>query len=198
MSFASAVTLEQAISGKTLPSYVKGVLYDSEAWSFTPTVEQRNPALYYRQAAAAAHGAGLIFIAAPALNLVARSTSASVTRNQAFLAQGLPQAVAAGADVYAIQSQSLERQASSYRSFVQAASAQAWAANPHVSVIAGLSSNPPGAAVTAAQLTAAASSVNASISGFWMNIPGNGPQCPTCNPANPQVAIDALAQLAAG
>ena len=54
-----------------------------------------------------------------------------------------------------LQAQSLERDTATYRSFVTAAAAQASAAQPGVTLLAGLSTNPPGAPVTTEHLLAA-------------------------------------------
>ena len=55
-------------------------------------------------------------------------------------------------DVVELQAQSLERGTSTYATFVRDAAAQARAANPRVAILAGLSTNPPGAEVTSQQL----------------------------------------------
>ena len=59
------------------------------------------------------------------------------------------------ADVIELQAQSLERDAAAYASFVSTATSQAVAANPGVAVLAGLSTNPPGAPVDGQHLAAA-------------------------------------------
>ena len=43
VTFASAAALENAISRGQLSAGTYGVLYDPEAWSFTPVTEQRDP-----------------------------------------------------------------------------------------------------------------------------------------------------------
>ncbi len=30
------------------------------------------------------------------------------------------------------------------------------------------------------------------VDGYWLNIPGNGPRCPTCNTARPDIGVKAL------
>jgi hypothetical protein len=91
-----------------------------------------------------------------------------------------------------LQAQSLERDPPAYATFVREASAQARAGNPDVAVLAGLSTNPPGAAVNSQQLTAAIQASRAAVDGYWLNIPGNGPRCPTCHAAQPDVGIAVL------
>ena len=65
-----------------------GVLYDVEAWPFTPRAEQQNPAAAARQALATAHAHGLKLIVAPALNLTTLLPT-SGPRWRQFLDQGL-------------------------------------------------------------------------------------------------------------
>jgi hypothetical protein len=64
-----------------------------------------------------------------------------------------------------------------------------------VTVLAGLSTNPPGAAVTSQQLTAAIRATSGVVSGYWLNIPGRGPRCPTCNTPRPDLARQILGAL---
>ena len=91
-----------------------------------------------------------------------------------------------------LQAQSLERDTSSYVTFVREAAAQARAANPRVAILAGLSTNPPGAEVTSEQLTAAIHATRGIVDGYWLNIPGRGPRCPGCNSPRPDVGRAAL------
>ena len=72
------------------------------------------------------------------------------------------------------------------------AAAQARAANPRVAILAGLSTNPPGAEVTTGQLAAAIRVTRGTVDGYWLNIPGRGPRCPTCNSPRPDVGRAAL------
>lgn len=95
-------------------------------------------------------------------------------------------------DVLELQAQSLERSTSTYAAFVRDAAAQARAANPRVAILAGLSTNPPGAEVTSQQLRAAIHATRVVADGYWLNIPGRGPGCPTCNSPRPEVGQAAL------
>jgi hypothetical protein len=78
---------------------------------------------------------------------------------------------------------------------VHQAARQARAANPRVTILAGLSTNPPGAEVTSQQLTAAIRATSGVVSGYWLNIPGRGPRCPTCNAPRPDLARQLLGAL---
>lgn len=196
VTFASAAALTAAVSGGRLAAGTYGVLYDPEAWSYTPLAEQRDPVGAASRAAAAAHAHGLRLIVTPALNLgTVLSPGAKGPRWRTFLSLRLAGRLARVADVIEVQAQSLERDAGTYASFVRAAASQARTANPAVSVLAGLSTNPPGAPVDGSQLAAAVGASRSAVAGYWLNIPGAGPRCPTCNPPRPDLAIEILRQL---
>ena len=42
------------------------------------------------------------------------------------------------------------------------------------------------------ELTAAIQATKSLVDGYWLNIPGQGPRCPTCNPPRPDVGIAAM------
>jgi len=196
VTFASAAALESAVNGGQIPPGTWGVLYDPEAWSFTPAVEQRDPVLAATQAAAVAHAHGLRLIVTPALNLTTVLQPGSAQpRWQQFLGLDLIGRLARVADVIELQAQSLELDSGTYAGFVKAAAAQASAANPAVTVLAGLSTNPPGAPVSSQHLTAAILATRSLVAGYWLNIPGQGPRCPTCNAPRPDIAIQTLQAL---
>jgi hypothetical protein len=94
--------------------------------------------------------------------------------------------------VVELQAQSLERDTGTYTSFVHQATAQARAARPGVTVLAGLSSNPPGAPVTSQHLAGVIRATRSLVDGYWLNIPGPGSRCPTCSAPAPGVAQQAL------
>jgi hypothetical protein len=196
LTFGAVAVLEETIAAGELPPGTRAVLYDPEAWQFTPEPEQRDPARAMARAAALAHGHGLAIIVAPALSLTTvRRRRGNVPRWRRYLDLGLAQAAAQAADVVELQAQSLERDAATYQAFVRAAAAQARAANPGVSVLAGLSTNPPGAPVATGQLRAAVRATRATVDGYWLNIPRPGPHCPTCNPPQPGIGIELLRDL---
>jgi hypothetical protein len=192
VTFTAVADLVRAVTQRQLPPGTGAVLYDPEAWSLTPAAEQRNPGQAAQQAAAAAHAHGLQLIVAPALNLVTVRGRSPAPRWQQFLSLRIAAAVAAHADIVELQAQSLERDTAGYASFVRQAAAQVTTANPRATVLAGLSTNPPGAAVSSQQLTAAIQATRGTVGGYWLNIPGQGPKCPTCNASNPQTGIQVL------
>lgn len=196
VTFASAAALEDAISHGRLGAGIYGVLYDPEAWSFTPVTEKRDPVRAATAAAAVAHAHGLRLIVAPALNLTTvLGPAGQQPRWRKFLSLHLISQLARVADVIELQAQSLERDTATYASFVRTATSQATAVNPGISVLAGLSTNPTGAPVDSQHLTAAIDATRSAVTGYWLNIPGPGARCPTCNPARPDIAIQVLRQL---
>jgi hypothetical protein len=196
-SFSSYAALQAAFAAGSIPSSVQAIMYDDEAWRFTPIEEQHNFALYVQKAADLVHSHHMQLIATPATDLVSvlDPLGQGSTYNR-FLSLNIIKAAAQSADVVEIQAQGSEARLSTYAPFVHAAAAQANAANPHVVVLAGLSTNPDGQKVTGQQLYAAFQATSSDVSGYWLNIPGNqGGYCPRCGTPQPQVAINFLRML---
>jgi hypothetical protein len=179
VTFASYAAMQKAFASHTIPASVKAVVYDNEAWSFTPAQEQRQPGLYDQLAAELAH----------VIN------PAGGNSYQNFLRLGIAGAAARSADVYEIQAQGSELHTSTYVNFVRQAAEQARAANAHVIVLAGLSTNPGGQHVTGEDLYRAVMATQSMVSGYWLNIPAGGQYCPRCGTPQPQVAVDFLKRL---
>jgi len=192
VTFSAVAGLRQAVTGQQLPDGTRAVLYDPEAWSFTPRAEQLAPAQAAQRALSLARAHGLRLIVAPALNLTTVRPGLSGPRWRQFLDLGLAGQLAKAADVIELQAQSLERSTRTYAAFVRAAAAQARKANPAVQVLAGLSTNPPGAGVSSRQLIAAIRATKGLVDGYWLNIPGQGARCPTCNAPRPDIGRDVL------
>ena len=196
VTFSSVSALRQAVDGGQLPSGTRAVLYDPEVWPYTPVSEQRNPVLAAQQAAAITRAHHLSLIVAPALDLATAQPRPGGPLWRRYLRLNLAGAIAKVASVVEVQAQSLEREPRTYRAFVRAAAAQARAASPHVTVLAGLSTNPPGPAVSGQQLASAVQASSAAVSGYWLNIPGQGPRCPACNAPRPDLARQMLGEFA--
>jgi len=193
VTFASAVALESAVKAGQLPPGTFGVLYDPEAWVFTPVAEQQNPVQAATAAAAVAHAHGIRLIVAPALDLTTVLAPGGADPDwRQFLDLDLVGRLAKVADVVELQAQSLEQDTSVYTAFVRAAAAQASAARPGIDLLAGLSTNPPGAPMEARQLMAAIQATRSVVDGYWLNVPVPGLQCPTCNAARPGIAVQVL------
>ena len=52
-----------------------------------------------------------------------------------------------------------------------------------------------GKTVTAAQLTDAVTATRSVVDGFWMNVPGQSAECPTCTQPLPGLAVTVLRAL---
>ena len=195
-SFTSYASLQTAFANGTIPSSVKAILYDIEDWKFTPTVEQQHFAAYTQKAANLVHSHHMLLISTPATDLV-RTLDPGAKGNvySLFLSLHIIQKVAQYADVVEIQAQGSEANTSAYTQFVKAAAAQAKTAKASVTVLAGLSTNPDGQKVNGQQIYAAFQATHNSISGYWLNIPGQSSYCPKCGKPQPQVAIAFLRLL---
>ena len=196
VTFSSVSALRQAVDGGQLPAGTRAVLYDPEVWPYTPVSEQRNPVQAAQQAAAITRAHHLTLIVAPALDLATAQPRSGGPLWRQYLRLNLVGAIARVAAVVEVQAQSLEREPQAYRAFVRAAAAQARAANPDVTVLAGLSTNPPGPVVSGQQLASAIQASSAAVSGYWLNIPGQGPRCPACNAPRPDLARQMLGEFA--
>lgn len=177
-----------AAFGKAIGHLHRGqwVLYDNEHWSFTPVNEQRHPAAYMRKFARLAHQHGLKVIEAPARDLMAVpggdcTRQQGQTTDKAYLACRIPRD-ARFADIYEIQAQADQPTASGYARFVKAARRQARAANPHIVLLAGLTTDRGG---SAAQILACWKVTSKLVAGYWMNT----------NAGTVRVATDALTQI---
>lgn len=194
--FRSYDDLKRALESGKLPKETKAVLWDPEAWQFTPPEEQHDIAKYAQLAAEAVHGRGLLFIATPATDLErALSPGVKTNRYDEFLRLGIAGAAARYADIYEVQAQGSLGNLALYTRFVKGAVAQARAANPKVIVFAGLSTNPSGKHVTPKDLYDAVMATRNDVAGYWLNIPGGGPACPKCGEPQPQVAVELIRML---
>ena len=70
ISLKSFGAIREALQSGALGPEIKGVMYDYEKWRFTPVEEQTNPAGYVAEAAKLVRARGLLFLTAPAVNLV--------------------------------------------------------------------------------------------------------------------------------
>ncbi len=194
-TFTSYATLRTALADGTLPRGTRAVLYDNEDWTLTPVNEQRNPAKYEALAAALVHAHHLLFVSTPATTLTDLLAPGVTDHYAAYLRLGLAASAARYADAIDIQAQGAEADLAKYAAFVRAAAEQARAANRHVLVFAGISTNPDGQHVTGAQFAAAVNAVRRYVSGFWLNVPAGGTACPRCGTPRPQVALPLLRSL---
>jgi hypothetical protein len=197
-SFKSFGAIRSALQMGGLGPEVKGVMYDYERWRFTPEEEQRNPAGYVKEAADLVHAKSLLFLTAPAVNLVTVMAPAE-DRNRlcdTYLRLGIAADAARYADVVDIQAQRFERDTELYARFVRQAAAQARQANPKVVVLAGISTQPIGQQVTADDILRAIAATRDVVDGYWFNIPQPSEYSPLATEFRPDIAIDVLRHLA--
>lgn len=196
MVFTSETALAAALNAGQVPAAVTWVLLDLEHWPLTPAGEQADPVGAVRKAIAVAHSHGKKVLFTPALDLlsVLMPGTAGAARLAAFdrLVAGPG---AAAADGYEVQSQQTEGTASA-AAFVSQAIATARTAHPGAPVLAGLSTNPDGRRVTAADLVAIYRAArSAGSAGFWLNIPRTSAECPRCGTPQTPVAVAFLLAL---
>jgi hypothetical protein len=198
-NFSSAAKIKEALEKGQVDARIKAVLYDNEAWKFTPDEEKRDVEHIERSeklAAEAVHRSGRILVATPATDLTSvLSPQVKQNRYDEFLRLGIARAAARYADVYEIQAQGSEANLELFTHFVKEGAAQARSANPKVRVFAGLSTNPSGKRVTADNLLKAIQATRGFVDGYWLNIPAGGAHCPRCGEAQPQVAVEMLKRL---
>lgn len=194
-SFKSSVDIANAISAGLDPD-VKGVMYDYESWSFTPSNEQLNAAPYVQSSAALAHASNLLLLTAPGVDLTTVLAPGSpIPADQLYIQLQIPADAARYADVYFIQSQRFGAVPATFARFVREAAAQARAANPKIIIFAGVSTQPSGNTVTADQLLSCINSTRDIVDGYWVNVPAPGSSCPLCTAYLPDIAIDVIHQL---
>jgi hypothetical protein len=197
MVFTSETSLVDALSGGRVPSAVTWVLLDLEHWPLTPAAEQADPIGTLRRAVAFAHSHGKKVLFTPAVDLLSAmapgtpAAARSATFDRLIAGPG-----AAVADGFEVQSQQTEATPSA-TTFVTQAIAPARAAHPGAPVLAGLSTNPDGRRVSADDLLVVYRAArSADATGFWLNIPEAGPECPACG--TPQTAVAVAFLLALG
>jgi hypothetical protein len=200
VSFRSVSSLLAWLSTTNAPGQIRAVLYDPESWQFTPAAEQQDPAHYAQQFVQAARQHGLIPILAPGMDLSKVLAPSASTNSSGYLQVRLPaamaQALSGGTGYVVIQSQSLERSPAEYLSVVQGAVAQIASQNAQIKVLGGLSTNPSGGAVTAQELLTDVQLTRGLVAGYWLNVPGAGPSCPSCGPTDPGLGLQVLAGAA--
>ena len=190
----------------TVPAGTTYVMLDMESWAKTPHSEQVTPKVYLREFVSAAHKHGYKAILAPSIDLTTgmtcNHTSDPAWKN--YLANGsVPTIVAQAApEVYEIQSQRYEASTGAglncgcFAWFTGQAAGQARAVVASLDVRAGLSTNPSGHVSTGQTLYTDTLNTQATVTGYWLNVPQQGTSCPSCAPDGaPQVAVSYLELL---
>jgi hypothetical protein len=79
---------------------------------------------------------------------------------------------------------------------VREAAAQARQANPKITVLAGVSTQPGGQYVTADDILRDIDATRNFVDGYWLNIPGPSEYSPRVTEFRPDIAVDVLRGLA--
>jgi hypothetical protein len=173
--FRSFAGLARAIADHEIPRGVHWLMYDNEQWAATPVNEQRNPVRYETLFAALAHRHGYRVILAPAQDLAlgfGRSRlPAGTPAWRRYLSMRLPAVSARVGDIYEIQAQAYElpmfRGQQLYLRAIKASIAQAKAANPRITIFAGLSTN---RVVSVSDMHRDFLAARRLVAGFWLNV----------------------------
>jgi hypothetical protein len=197
-SFTSYAHIKHAFEKGSIDPDVRAIMYDNEGWSFTPSAEQHDPANFVKLAAQLVHEHHLLFIATPAVDLTRVLAPGPEKRYEAYLRLNLAADSARYADVYNIQAQGSIRNLEQYSSFVRSAAEQARAANPNVTILAGISTNPSGQHVTADDIIHAIDATRQYVAGYWFNVPKPSEYCPKCNDFRPDIAVEVLKHYSPG
>jgi hypothetical protein len=186
------------------------VLYDNEAWTFTPPPEQQDPGTYMAKFVALAHRHQIHVILTPAVDITTKMTSCEVTADpswQNYLTNcDLPTLAGdAHPDAFEIQAQGYQdntdptsTQCGCYAWFVRQAAGHARAVSGEqaLTVYSGLSTNHSGAVSTGANLHTDSLNTQQAVDGYWLNVPKQGKFCPACTPSgDPEVAVAYLRLL---
>jgi hypothetical protein len=184
--FHSEELMAAAITDGDLAPGVRAVIYDNERFANTPLVEQDNPEHYTALAAAVAREAGL------------QSICDFIQPDRLPPGQRTPANEVPSCSIIGLNTvQQSERSPARYRAVVAREVAIIREVNPTVPIIAGLSSNPRGAPVSAAELTADMEATADLVDGYWLNVPAPGVGCPACHEPDPALMASALAALPA-
>jgi len=206
-SFASVTDMQTAIQSGAVEPGVRYLLYDNEAWSFTPDNEKQAPFTYAAQAESLAHAHGYQLIFTPAANLAPILSPAYTTSNRlgsgtdkysGYLNLDMAGLGAARSDIFEIQGQQAEG-SPDFASFVQQATSQARAAAPGRPVLLGITTSiPGGGGVSAATLSNVVAETRSVVDGYWLNVPQASAQCPVCGAADVGSAVSFLESYASG
>jgi hypothetical protein len=174
-TFTSEATLSQAIATHALQPGTQAVQLVLSAAS--PKGQQNDPSGTFQEAALAAHSAGLLFVAAPQLNLMATLSPKTTKQNWnvAFLRLRLATAAARSADAVVLPFTDVQAYSSTYSFFAEVAAQQVQAVKRTVEVLGGISVNGSSTASVSAPRLSSQVNTNSSdlVSGYNLT-DGNG------------------------
>ncbi len=181
----SEALLAKQVAAGQVRSDVRAVLYDNERFPDTPSVEQADPLAYDQRVAALAaehHWVSICDLIEPD----------RLRPDQRTPRDEVPPCTVIGLNTV----QQSERQPAAYGALVARALATIHAVRPDAIVLAGLSANPRGGPVTAAELAGDIEASHDLVQGYWLNVPSPGIGCPACGQPDPGLMAAALQLLA--
>lgn len=189
--WASLAAFQADVEAGLIPDDVRIVMYDPEAWEHTPLAEQLDPVTAMTAFAELAWSQGYQVLMTPHPGLVTVPGAACAQLPEesvpaAFVRCRLPAAAALSADIVDLQLQGLQQDPERYREWTAAAAAQARQANPHVNILAHLTTR---LAPDPTVLYSAWRSVQPVVDGCYVGVPGG---------ARPRVAIGFLRMISIG
>jgi hypothetical protein len=132
------------------------VIFDNEAWKWTPTFEKKHQVFYEQAAAQLAAAHNIFFINTP----YEKSLSGIIAADLG---------AAKYADAVEIQAQPLDRSPAAYKGFVLRAVAAIRKVNPDIPILAGLATDASGHPTGVRDMWAEYESVKSVVQGFWLN-----------------------------
>jgi len=183
--FHSEATL--ASEADHLPKEVRAVLYDNERFADTPVAEQADPRAYdvaVAEIAASHHWTSICDLILPDRLPPAERTAR----------EEVPPCDVIGLNTV----QQSERDPARYARLVADDVALVQSVAPGRPVLAGLSANPAGPPVTAAEIAADIRLTRSLVAGYWLNVPSPGVGCPHCHEPDPALLAEALLEAARG
>jgi hypothetical protein len=177
--------LANEVAAGQVPGDIRAVLYDNERFPDTPSVEQADPLAYDQRVAALAaehHWVSICDLIEPD----------RLPADQRTPKDEVPPCTIIGLNTV----QQSERQPVAYEARVARALATIHAVRPDAIVLAGLSANPRGGPVTAAELAGDIEATRDLVQGYWLNVPSPGIGCPACGQPDPGLMAAALQLLA--
>jgi len=181
----SEALLAHMVAQHQVPSDIQAVLYDNERFPGTPAAEQRDPLPYDQQVARLATGEHWVSIC----DLIEPDRLSATKR---VPAQEVSPCTVIGLNTV----QQSERQPAEYSALVARAVNIVHEIRPTAAVLAGLSANPRGGPVTAAEIAADIRATHTLVQGYWLNVPSPGVGCPGCGQPDPSLMANALKQVA--
>jgi len=181
--FHSEALFQRALAQGELKG-VRVVLYDNGLFPNTPPDEQAHPLRFDQRFTELARSHGLL------------SMCDFILPSRRSLGDRVPQKEVPPCSLIGLNTvQQSERDPARYARVVAADVAVIRSLRPRVPILAGISSNPRGEAVTPGELRQDFLLVAHEVQGYWLNVPAPGIGCPRCLPPNPSILAAALAGL---